>query len=647
MAPRPRRTVSPVPTTRPTALLAQVLLGLAALLTLPAPAAGAQAAPVIDELSIPLSDGTLIHACRIAPAELTTDHPVVLEWTNYNIDDEFMTTGPVGGCPPQFGVLADALVADGYVFVAGQTRGVGRSGGQPDFWSSQDGRDGAEVIQWLSDQDWSAPEVGLVGCSSSAQEGAQVAVEGPPALGAIALACYAADTYRGSYYPGGLRAYTAFTITARIGPDVEPQGALDLIASGDLSPAQRPLTDLTTAGQAYQSFDDSEFWRDKSTAHRLDGITAPLYMFGSWADFFGRGFPEWARTMKPADRLMVLPGWHGSPMTIQGELGMNDRTKAWFDHHLRGLPLPYADEAPVQWIELEDGFDGVSSPTEVDATLLRGAATWPPADLTWERWYLSGDGSGTSTSFNDGSLTQAAPEGAEGSDPYTYPVTNIGQTTDPRGFGQPSRNGSELEDAGGALTYTSEPLAEDLVLAGPVTATLHVATTAIDTDVIVRLLSVAPDGSFSDITNGWLKAAYAELDEDLTIRNDAGDIIRPYHPHTSRAVLTPGAPVQLEVELWQVASKIPAGNRLRVFITAQEIPWFIQDTAPAVNQLFHDADHPSSILLPVRSAAVEAAPEPTHEPVPAPEQLPATGGGLAVTGLMLAVAASVRRRGAG
>ncbi|MCE7986929.1 MAG: hypothetical protein DYG89_37625 [Caldilinea sp. CFX5] len=47
------------------------------------------------------------------------------------------------------------------------------------------------------------------------------------------------------------------------------------------------------------------------------------------------------------------------------------------------------------------------------------------------------------------------------------------------------------------LTYTSEPLTQDLVLVGPVKAVIYGSSTARDTDWVVRLCDVYPDGPSS------------------------------------------------------------------------------------------------------------------------------------------------------
>jgi hypothetical protein len=161
-----------------------------------------------------------------------------------------------------------------------------------------------------------------------------------------------------------------------------------------------------------------------------------------------------------------------------------------------------------------------------------------------------------------------------------------------------------VEDAGGAVVYSTEPLAAAMHLAGPVTMHLWATSTATDTDWVVKLLTQAPDGSFQHISNGWLKATHRRLDEAKTLRNASGEIIRAYHPHTNpENIPLPGiagpTPVEYVIEIWQTGVEIPAGHRLKLWVSSSEAPWFIQHIPPAVNTILHDPAHPSYVLLPV------------------------------------------------
>lgn len=559
-------------------------------------------------IQIPI-DGQSVRACVQHTGTLTADVPrdVILEWTAYSVETGY-SYQPAGGCSPQFQSLVARMAPNGYVHIAANPPGMGRSTGSGfRYWANGDA--GAQVIDWIARQPWSTGKVGMIGCSGSAMDGLPVVVRNPPALRASVMGCFAIDAYRGAFYPGGIRHFTNFVNAARITHDVDIEKGqpFEELGNAQTFSANRLLNVADTTRLAYTTTTDDLYWQEKSTARlladpALKARRAPLLAFGSWQDFFS-GAPEFAMLARNAtDRVIVHPGWHGSGLTTTGSFGVLDRAVAWFEHHLRGASLPYAAERPIVYWEQDGGFTPGAEDGPITDRFLQ-TDQWPPQAVTWQRMYLSGERAGASTSINDGSLTLTAPAADGSADAYPYPAPALGSTSDPRGFALASAFTSEIEDAGGALTYTSAPLAHPLHLAGPIALTLWATSTASDTDWIARLIDVAPDGSFKDVTNGYLKASHRELDANKTLRNADGDIIRPYHTHRSPRLITPLEPVEYQVELWQTATEIAAGHRLKLWISSQEVPWFTQANPPAVNTILHDAAHPSSILLPVVAAA--------------------------------------------
>jgi predicted acyl esterase len=146
------------------------------------------------------------------------------------------------------------------------------------------------------------------------------------------------------------------------------------------------------------------------------------------------------------------------------------------------------------------------------------------------------------------------------------------------------------------VSWTLPPLTRPLHLAGPVAVRLPVTPLTPELDVYARLVAVAPDGAARDITNGWLRGAHAELDEQRTVRDRAtGAVIRPYHRHDENRSLPIGEPVELDVELWPTAVELPTGTRLRLVVTAEDVPWTVPSSPVAAGQV-HPGGH---LVLPV------------------------------------------------
>src|SRR5262249_15567709 len=140
----------------------------------------------------------------------------------------------------------------------------------------------------------------------------------------------------------------------------------------------------------------------------------------------------------------------------------------------------------------------------------RTADRWPPTGTTPRRWYLAAGPSGSASSLNDGRLSADSPGGKEKPDRYQYdplhPVPTLGGNTP---YGGPRKPGAGKKPPDSpipagprdqrpaeplCLTYTSEPLAADLDVIGPVTLTLFAASDCPDTDFVGKLCDVFPDG---------------------------------------------------------------------------------------------------------------------------------------------------------
>jgi putative CocE/NonD family hydrolase len=157
-------------------------------------------------------------------------------------------------------------------------------------------------------------------------------------------------------------------------------------------------------------------------------------------------------------------------------------------------------------------------------------------------------------------------------------------------------------------------LTEPLTLAGPTSLHLVASSTAADTNWIVKMADVAPDGSEAIITNGYLRASHRELD---VARSREGV---PYHTHTNPTPIEPGAPYVYEIEIWPTAYQLAAGHRLQIRVTSYDVPthapWSvafdiadpasvqIRPMLPATNEILQGGADPSYLLIPVADVGV-------------------------------------------
>jgi putative CocE/NonD family hydrolase len=218
-----------------------------------------------------------------------------------------------------------------------------------------------------------------------------------------------------------------------------------------------------------------------------------------------------------------------------------------------------------------------------------GLDAWPPVESDPRPLYLR-QGSGASPdSRNSGLATFEPPDSPETADSYAYdpddPIPSL--------VGYPDYGPHDYRDLEGRLlTYTTAPLQRDLAIVGPLTAVLYGLSTAPDTDWVVRLCDVYPDGRSMSVCDGILRARY---------RNSLA----------CQELMTPGQVYRFDVELLSTAQVFLAGHRLRVQVTSSDFPRYdrnLNTGGPfgqevrgqvAINTIFHDPMRPSHLLLPV------------------------------------------------
>jgi hypothetical protein len=157
------------------------------------------------------------------------------------------------------------------------------------------------------------------------------------------------------------------------------------------------------------------------------------------------------------------------------------------------------------------------------------------------------------------------------------------------------------------LTFTSEPLTEDLEVIGNIVLNLWASTDQTDTDFFVRLTDQLPDADQVPgmpprarmLTRGWLKASHA------CTKDEAKSLpYRPYYRHDEPEPLEPGRIYNFEIEVWATSCLFPAGHRIRVDLACYDSNAFdfgghYYGLKVGSDAIYHDKEHQSHIVLPV------------------------------------------------
>lgn len=471
----------------------------------------------------------------------------------------------------------DWYVQKGYAYVHLDVRGSGRSGGDYGFFDTRERRDLYDAIEWIAAQPWSTGKVGGIGHSYYATSQWCMAAERPPHLACIAPYDGHCDIYRGWTYHGGIP--SSFLTEWWCG-NVRPINLHPLTPD---APARDMPLDLPRMLSLHPIQDD--FWAERSFAEALDGCEIPLFSIGVWSklDLHLTGNIEAYRRFAGPKKLMITGAPHMS--AAQGDFESPEFHEKYllpfYDCYLKAIESDFDARSPVTFHLRSAGQDIL-------------AEQWPPS-ATSLVLNLSPVTSGEVRSLNDGSLAALPPVTDTGTS-YSYPdrlwsLGNVEFTA--TGIDPQSRN----------LTFTTDPLEEELDLAGAGELTIFLSSTRNDADVIVKLAEQYPAGSPAApprsviVTKGWLRASHRKVvDRKYGLR----------HAHGDPQPIVPGCVYELAVGLVPMAYRFSKGSRIRLDVSCADSP--VTDTVFAhgytPNKVGRDTIHhgpafPSRLELPI------------------------------------------------
>ncbi|MFC5139103.1 CocE/NonD family hydrolase [Actinomycetospora rhizophila] len=526
-----------------------------------------------NDVRIPTRDGTVLLADVYRP---DTDRPVpaLVAAAPYprQIQDLGAPTGIIEAG------ISDFWVPRGYAHVIVNLRGMCGSEGTWTFFDSQERLDLHDIVEWVAEQPWCDGQVGMIGISYYAMAMLAAAVERPPHLAAIfpfhaTISGFEFANHNGLYSSGFMDSWlSALALVAprnrafrsplvslvrrvlalprvhRRFATFNGEAALaGLEKVQHLPHAEHPWDDLLRAcGQEHPVRD--AWWDDRELVHRLAAIDIPVYLGTEWTNVpmhLPGTLAAWEQLAdKPNVRLALL-GDHGLPWPWES---MHVEALAWFDHWLKGRDTGTLDGPPIRYVL--PGADG-----------WRTAEEWPPtADLT--ELALQADG-------------RLAPDhGADTAGDRSY------------------------DSAYGRLSWTTTPLSEDLDVLGHGELALTAASTATDTGWIVLLEDLAPDGTATPVTQGWLRAALREVDEAASAPG------RPILPVRRAAPIPIGEPVDYRIPLVPTARRFAAGHRVRLTVTSDDTvpgsrPMLGFTHTPVATTATNTVHATSRLLLPV------------------------------------------------
>lgn len=517
------------------------------------------AEPRSEEFMTPMRDGVALATTVYFP-EGEGPWPAILTRTPYN-------KAGYGG------ERATRYTDAGYVFAAQDVRGKFASEGEYNPFED-DIEDGYDTVEWLAAQDFCDGKVGMSGASAMGITSNLAAAADPPSLVCAYVIVAPQSLFSESRFIGGIFK------EAHAGGWMRAQGV--------------PEEEI----QQYKTravMDDR--WRATDFVHRISNVDIPIYNVGGWYDIFLQGNIKNFQYLQYHGRegargnqkLRMGPFGHGQ---LSGDLeypdggglqGDHDEEIQWFDHWLKGVDTGIMDEPPVKYYLMASARKG--APSERMGWYF--AEDWPPPHAKMQ-WYLR-------------EHRQLLPEPSnykEGKSSYKHDPADPVPTVGGQNLRLPKGPMDQREIGlrrGDYLRFESPELAQDLIVAGPLRCDLYVSSDAPDTDFMVKLVDVYPDGYEAIVIDTALRARYRN-------GREAEDV----------QMLKPGESVHLDIDMWNTALVFEKGHKISVHISSSNYPRFEvnpntgeepgkQTKEPRVpnNTIYHDAAHPSALILPV------------------------------------------------
>jgi putative CocE/NonD family hydrolase len=546
------------------------------------------------EYRIPMRDGIKLYTAVYTPKDTSARYPFLILRTRY---------GVYSYGAENFGRIRGAADPrrDPYIFVMQDVRGSFMSEGQfVDMTPHLERKSGAKDVDQSTDTydtiDWLVKNVphnnGKAGLAGVSYDGFFVAagiIDAHPALVAASPQAPQADWFggddihmHGAFVLDGIEYFASWGRT-HPAPTPDPPGEmrfgtrdgyrfyLDGVSAGRVSTANLRdsvpfLNDLLRHGT------NDEFWKARNILPHLKGIKPAVLTVSGWYDannLYGalHVYESIEKSSPDATNVLVIGPWsHGQwsrgAGTSLGDVSFGSATAEFFRDSIQApffrarLKGERSERLPEAWV------------FETGTNRWRTFETWPPKEASSRALYLR----------EQGGLSFEPPKASEGFDEYRsdpmHPVPFVERQTTERTFDymiQDQRFASRRPDV---LVYRSEPLTEDVTIAGPVKPSFWVMTSGTDQDFVVKVIDVYPDSTSETaaptgtgpLRPGESMGGYQQLVRGEVLRGKFRNSLEKPEPFVS------GERTHIEFTMLDVLHTFRKGHRIMVQVQSTWFP---------------------------------------------------------------------------
>lgn len=457
------------------------------------------------------------------------------------------------------------LTKRGYALVVQSTRsGCDESGKVipylTDGWSDDHKpADGYDTVQWLASADFCTGLVSTVGISATGITEFLLAPASPPNLCCQYIEMAPPSMYQYAVFPGG-------------------QFRKELVEGWLQVHHRHPsVTDWLKNKPCYDAF-----WSRFNAIDYADQVRVPQLHLGGWYDIFLQGTLDAfyaaqqhsQSEVRQKHKLIIGPWGHryrwsskigDFPLTGAQLSPPIDITQAkWLDYHVKNIKNG-VEEAPAVQYYVMGSFDGTPS----KGNRWKSAATWPPAEAEYQRFYFSSE-----KLFSDEPVDKKPlPILFDGASPVpTIGGRNLFVPDGPKDI-------KELFSRSDVASFLTDTLKEDIEVTGRLWTNIYIGDLEKERDVCVRLVDVWPTGQHYIIAEG---ATHIPKKADDATSKDPQLVI---------------------VDLWSTSMVFAKGHKIGLLVSASNYPSYDVSFGPKEKgtafSIHLSKKYPSSLALPI------------------------------------------------
>jgi putative CocE/NonD family hydrolase len=577
------------------------------------------------EEMIPMRDGVRLYTIIMVPRSSSATLPFILLRTPYS------AAGSVGNPFPT--EYVKALAEEGYIFVYQDIRGKVKSEGEFSMnraWQSgkaiDETTDTYDTIEWLlKNVPNNNGRVGAMGISYPGWLTEMVGMSGHPAVKAVSPQAPMTDTWMGDdfFHQGAFRMsygleYSYAVESSAAGADFDV-GTYDMY---DWYLRRRTLADITAemGGKlpswksfvAHPAYDG--FWQQKAVQKVWTRPTVPTLTVGGWwdqEDFFGPLAIYEALEKNDGqnlNRIVVGPWnhgqWAGGDADSLGKIDFKTATGPYFREKIQAPFFAYylKDKSPLNLSE--------ATMFESGSNTWRSYDTWPPKTAQHKALYLQPDGKLSFEAPTTNAESAFTGYVSDPSRPVPYRPRPIQPTYYSRGsdwYTWLVEDQRFVHNRPDVVSWTSDTLDKDVVVAGNVVARLFASTSGSDADWVAKLIDVYPDrvpadekmGGYqlmvsSDIMRGRYRASFEK--PEAIAANTILDFRVDLHQQAYRFLKGHKIMVQIQSTWFPLYDRNPQTFVPNIFL-AKPVDFRAQ-----THRVYHSSRYPSRVEIDIMPA---------------------------------------------